>query len=772
MSLAWQMVRHRFAGFAGTFVTVALGVAVVAGATSVYLSSQPQAPARYDKAAVLVQSPSIGDDKYGHPEYRSWTSAEAMVLAERLRTIPGVGESVADPAFYVQRMSQGHAVGDPETSRIDGHAWSTAALGGYRLTAGVAPQHDGEVAVAGMPPGSELPVITAAGPATWLVTGTTDGPGFYVTDKSAARMSAGARVIGLTLTGDETGVAQAARSVVGDQGTVLTGRARDKLEPEEVTRVRWLGAQLLIVMVAMGVFVTIFVVASTCALTAAQRRREIGLLRSVGATPGQVQRLMYAEAAVVAALGGLVGAPLGAVTAPLLAGPLVDTGLEPSGFAVRLQPLALAGAFLLGLVVALVGVAVVARRASRVAALDALREAAAERRSMTAMRWIAGTGSVVAGVALLAGLSSIPIALRSTSGLCGAMLLLAGAAFLSPVVIVPLVRAVTWPWRRAATGMLVREGTLVAVRRVASTAAPVLLTVGFTVLLTGTVATIAKVEGIDETAKIPAATVLAPDGTPGLSAAAVEAQTGKAQLDTRVLVTTGASTTGHDAAGVMTGRGLTLDRDAAKKLHASTGSVLQIQMADGTRSAAKVTAVKTDAGAEMLLPWDVVRQHDPTAMAGSMLLTGSPVAAPGARAMSAHDYVKMGLDQDDRLIQIFLIALIGLGVGYTGLAIANTLLMATAARRPEFRAMRLAGATTGQVLGVTTAEALLSVAVGTVLGAVVAAVSLNGVRAAVAAELHRAVEIVVPWSTAAAVTLVCILVAATATAVPVLRRRN
>jgi putative ABC transport system permease protein len=771
MSLAWQMVRHRFAGFAGTFVAVAVGVAVVTGATTLYLSSQPQAPARYGDAAVLVQSPSIGDNEIGRPEYRSWTSSEAASLASRLAAIPGVRDAVVDPVFYVQRLSEGRAVGDPEASRIDGHSWSSATLGGYRLTAGVAPARDGEVAVAGAPPGTELSVITAAGPATWRVTGTTDGPGFYVADPAAARMSAGARAIGLTVTGDAGPIAKEAQSVVGDDGTVLVGRERNRLEAENVTRIRWLGAQLLIALVALAVFVTVFVVASTCALTAAQRRREIGLLRSVGATPGQVQRLMYAEAAVVAVLGGLAGVPLGVLAAPLLAGPLVDAGLEPAGFTVVPQPVVMVGAFLLGLVVALLGVATVARRSSRAPALDALREAAAERRSMTLMRWVAGIGSAVSGCTLLTTLPKMPIDLRSTAGLGGAMLLLTGAAFLSPVVIVPLVRVVTWPWRRAATGMLVREGSLVAVRRVASTAAPVLLTVGFTVLLTGTVATIAKVEGIDETAKIPAATVLAPDGTPGLSAPAVEAQRGQARLSTRVLVAFNGTTAGHDAAGVTGGEGLTLDRDTAEKLHASTGTALRVRMADGTESTLTVASIKTDAGADLLLPWETVRRHDPTAMAASVLLHGPPVTAAGAKAMSARDYVQEGLDQDDQLIGIFLAVLMGLGVGYTGLAIANTLLMATSARRPEFRALRLAGATTGQVLRVTTAEALVSVSVGTALGAAVAAVSLNGVRAAVAAELHRAVEIVVPWSSAAMVTLACAVVAVAATATPILRRR-
>lgn len=61
-----------------------------------------------------------------------------------------------------------------------------------------------------------------------------------------------------------------------------------------------------------------------------------------------------------------MGVPLGALTAPLLAPPLVDAGLEPAGFAVTWQPAALAGSFVLGIVVALAGVWTAARRSSRI----------------------------------------------------------------------------------------------------------------------------------------------------------------------------------------------------------------------------------------------------------------------------------------------------------------------------------------------------------------------------------------------------------------------
>ncbi|NMO53533.1 FtsX-like permease family protein [Actinoplanes sp. TBRC 11911] len=775
MTLAWQMVRHRFGSFAGTFVAIAAGVALVAGAGTLLLASRPATPERYSAAPVMVQSPAVGQDDLGHPEYRSWTPPEAAGLAARLGSLPGVTAAVPDPIFYVQRLTGGHATGDPETARSDGHAWSAAALGGYRLTSGRAPARDGDVAVGGATPGSLIEVVTAAGPATWTVTGTLDGPGLYVADTTASRLAGGVRVIGLTGTGDPETVAAAARGVVGSAGTVLTGGARSVLEPGSESRVRWIGAQLLIAMMGLSLFVMVFVVASTCALSTRQRAREIGLLRTIGATPGQVRRLMYSETLVVATIAGLVGVPAGALAAPLLARPMIDVGVEPATFVVPAQPMAWVAAFVLGVVVAVAGVTAAARRSSRISPLGALREAAADRRPMTAVRWIAGVGTTAGGVALLAGLPSMPITTRSTAGLGAAMLLLTAAAMLAPPLIVPLVRVVTWPWRRAATGMLVREGTLVAVRRVASTAVPVLLTVGFMVLLTGTVATIERATGADETAKIPVAEILAPDGTPGLSDAVVRAQSGTSSLPTRVLIGTAAGAKGYDVAGVdddRASRGAVLNRSTARELKAAAGTTLTVRWADGSADRLPVTAVVADTEPGVAVPRDLVRRHDPVALTDAVQLRGHAVAAPGAQVMSARAYVQGQIDQEGRLLDLFLVVLIGLTVGYTGLAVANTLLMATAARRAEFRALRLTGATTGQVLRVTSAEAVLAVVIGTGLAAAVAAVSLDGMRSAVAAELNRAVDVVIPWPAALTVMAVCVVVAVIATAVPILRGRT
>jgi putative ABC transport system permease protein len=327
---------------------------------------------------------------------------------------------------------------------------------------------------------------------------------------------------------------------------------------------------------------------------------------------------------------------------------------------------------------------------------------------------------------------------------------------------------VTWPWRRSASGMLVRSGTLVAVRRVASTAAPVLLAVGFTVLLTGTVATIDNVQGDADAVDLPAATVAAPDNTPGLSPAA---QPGTYELTTHVAIRASGHALGFDAAGVAGVGGLTVDPQTATQLGARPGRSVTVYLPDGTIATMPI-AVRADSPGPVVLPRDVVAAHDPSALADTVLLRGPAVPAVGMRALTTRAYVQIGVDDEGRLIRLFLAVLIGLSVGYTGLAVANTLLMATAARRAEFGALRLAGAGTGQVLRVTSAEALLAVLVGTLLGVAVAVVSLTGVQRAVAAELARHVPLIIPWGGATLVTLACALVALPATAVPVLRGRH
>ena len=126
-----------------------------------------------------------------------------------------------------------------------------------------------------------------------------------------------------------------------------------------------------------------------------------------------------------------VGAGLGALTAPLLAGPFVAVGLEPKGFTVGVSWWAIGVSVLVGLVVGAAGVWLSARRAGRVPPLDALRDAAVEKRPMTRTRWATGVLCVLAGGGLALLLPGATAQDKPTIVLLSAMTLLVAAALLA-----------------------------------------------------------------------------------------------------------------------------------------------------------------------------------------------------------------------------------------------------------------------------------------------------------------------------------------------------
>ena len=70
-------------------------------------------------------------------------------------------------------------------------------------------------------------------------------------------------------------------------------------------------ATLLGMSVMLAVFLTVFIVSTTFGFTVAQRRRELGLLRLVGAQRGYLCLMLLTEAGLLGLIGSAVGVPLG-----------------------------------------------------------------------------------------------------------------------------------------------------------------------------------------------------------------------------------------------------------------------------------------------------------------------------------------------------------------------------------------------------------------------------------------------------------------------------
>lgn len=94
---------------------------------------------------------------------------------------------------------------------------------------------------------------------------------------------------------------------------------------------------LLGIVVGIVFFVSIFIVSSTFAFAVAQRRRDMALLRLVGAGRQQVRRLLIGEAVLVGAIGTLVGIPTGVLVADAQDRLLVGLDLVPEGFQTEWQ---------------------------------------------------------------------------------------------------------------------------------------------------------------------------------------------------------------------------------------------------------------------------------------------------------------------------------------------------------------------------------------------------------------------------------------------------
>jgi putative ABC transport system permease protein len=85
---------------------------------------------------------------------------------------------------------------------------------------------------------------------------------------------------------------------------------------------------ILYVLLALSVIIAVLGIINTLALSVFERTREIGLLRAVGLTRGQLSRMITIESVAIAVLGALLGTGLGVGLGVALRRSLVSSGLE------------------------------------------------------------------------------------------------------------------------------------------------------------------------------------------------------------------------------------------------------------------------------------------------------------------------------------------------------------------------------------------------------------------------------------------------------------
>lgn len=558
----------------------------------------------------------------------------------------------------------------------------------------------------------------------------------------------------------------------------------------------------------VSAFVSAFVVASTFSYVVAQRRRELGLLRLAGATRAQVRRTVLVEAVVLGAAASAAGCALGRLAAPAMVGWLADVGMAPPGFTTGHQQWPLHGAFWTGLLVALGGVAVAARRAGRFGPLDALHSADLDTGVMTGGRLLWGLGLLLtAAVMIASGLVTDPAdLLHRKTYTVQPMVLISACGLLAPVIARPVLRLLARlpaRWTRC-SGRLVRENASAALRRTGAIAAPVLVSVALTGSLAGALATVGGARAAEALARTAADFVVTPQATPdGFPGAPAAPAASTALTDAlRAVPGTVVSPTAPTRLAIVEADGTVVRSEAraadpaalavVARLPVVTGSVaglddggivlplewgrrtvgapVDVVLADGTRTTLRVAAVLRDGLGDNGLyvtarnaPGTRVDRIDvrlaPGAdRAAATRLLATAAAAHGAAVADRGDLLAASAPANVRIVRLRAVLVLGLALVYTAIALVNTLVMATADRRRELALLRLAGATRSQVVRLVTAESVLVVAVGAVIGCGVAGVQIGSMHAALAL-LGVPAPVALPWQPVGLVTAAFALLA-------------
>jgi putative ABC transport system permease protein len=778
--LALRMAAHRITALVAVVCAVLGGAALITGtgvlAESGLRSTLP--PGRLGGTDVVVAA----DQEY-HPgaEPSLALPERARVparLVDRLSRLPGVTAAVGDIGFPTALIGTGGRIlPSADEAVAAGHGWSSTRLLDRPRITGRAPVRATEIAVpavSGLRTGEPVQVVANGRPTVrYRVTAVVAAPGagVYFADATAVQLSgrgsgdkATVDLVGLiTEHGTEQWVARAVSHQLAGTGLeVRTGADIGESVSPGAGAARSLLVLLAGSLGGIVLLITGFVTVGALGVSIAGQRRDLALMRAVGATPRQIRRLAAAQSSAVAAVAVVPGVALGYPLAGQFRALLADRGVLPSGLPLTYGPLPAVATLVLIAAVVQLSARAAAWRTSRMPATEAVAESRSEPRKPSSGRALTGALLIAAAFAMsvtpLVSRTVIGASATSIAGIVAAI----GLALCGPVLVQGAGRAAA---RRLRVGVTAPTWLAVAnVRayalRVAGVVSPLAMAVVFvltytlaqtTVLaatdqdnLTGTLAqyrlSAPALGGLpadtrDAVRKLPGVRSAVPVGTTTVirsyrqfgdteteSASALIAPPAVADvLDLGVRQGTLARLTGATVA---------VSSDAAGSRGAGPGTRTRLLLGDGTEVRAEVVAVY-DRGlgfGPLVLSSDLAAGHTTSALAQSLLVRTDGTAAAAHRLTrlvadrpglaledtGAHSGAGGGRDIPPE-VWINLATIVVL-LAYLLLSIVNKLVAATAQRRTEIAALRLAGTTPRQIRAMMRREAALIAAAALISG--------------------------------------------------------
>lgn len=385
-----------------TMLAIVLGVAMVSGSLTLTDTMRGGADglsaAAYDGTDAVVSARTAFEI-----EATDWTAKRPTVdqkVLDRVRSAPEVAVAVGDVSDEAKIIGRdGKPVGDGPYFGVgyDARTKGAEATSPFRLDAGRWAAGPGEVVIdaataenEGYAVGSEIRVTTRGDASSYEVVGiarfgTVKSLGvatFAVFDLHAAQDMFGkdGRYDSILVVGKDgvstADVQAAAGKAAGTGAQVQSAEVHDRFTLEGLKMFISIIQVVLVVFGFVAIFVGAFTIFNTLSITVAQRSREFGLLRMVGAARRQVLGSVLVEALAIGLIASLVGLGAGFGIAKGLNAVFqsMDMSLPEAGTVFKTRTVVVS--MLVGTLVTLVAGLIPAWRATRVPPVAALRDAA------------------------------------------------------------------------------------------------------------------------------------------------------------------------------------------------------------------------------------------------------------------------------------------------------------------------------------------------------------------------------------------------------------
>ncbi len=237
-----------------------------------------------------------------------------------------------------------------------------------------------------------------------------------------------------------------------------------------------------------ALFIGMFIIYNTFAIAVTERRSEIGILRALGATRGQVRTLFLVESAVVGLIGTAVGILFGLLLAEGMSGYISGLlsevyGVAQSSGSIRLEPWLAAAAVAMGVVTSLAAAVIPARSAAGTDPVKALQKGRQQALTLGESRRRRNWAIVCAAGALIA---------FAYSGIgwmfyTGYLLAVLAAVLLSPALSLRVARVLRPILAKVkpVEGTLAADSLIQAPRRTSGTIAALMLSLALVISLGG-----------------------------------------------------------------------------------------------------------------------------------------------------------------------------------------------------------------------------------------------------------------------------------------------